>query len=242
MDPYYLDKLWDFAVNMLSVLVGGGAIVAYIELRRYQREKKAIQREEQRVAVDVISSEISVEKWVPHSGLSTEDKLRVYEHQLDGTVKSYIILLEFLLRNTTNTEVVVTRLATEEPGVPERPLESFAAEVEEVYEIYDLQTGGSVPAGFDELTTLQPSGTLTRALWIQRFFDEQLKLETPPSTIAVTVETSGGREKTHNISLRNVRAITKLRSSPKGSPYYAGAATPPPRVVEEEDLEDEIPF
>jgi hypothetical protein len=238
MSDFFADKFWDFIVNLLSVIAGGGAILAYIEWRRYQREKRVIRREEEGVAVDVVSSEIAAQKWELHEHMSADDKVRVYENQLQGTVKSYIILLEFVLRNTTGAEVVVTRLETEEPGVLEvsRGM-STPDTVDVVYEVYALQTGEYLAAQLDELIALKPNGTLGRAVWIQRAFDEAHKLETEPSSVVMKLQTSERGEVEHNIPLRNVRAITKLRYTRDGKPYYGRAATLPPR------LEDpEIPF
>lgn len=243
MSPYFGDKFWDLVVNLLSVILGGGAIVAYIEWRRYQRERRAEEREQERVALDIVNAEISDIRWVVHDRMEPEMKLRIYENRLEGTVREYTILVEFVLRNTTNTDLVITELKCDEAGLPERP---YQLRKSDVYEVFDLPTGEYKGEKLDEVVNIGPLGSLGRAVWIERSFDERQKLETPPSTVTVQVKTSEGRVVDHNIPLRLVEWVSKLEASPSGCIYYGGAKRLPPRVQrlerEEELPEEEIPF
>jgi len=227
MSPYFWDKFWDLVVNLVSIILGGGAIVAYIEWRRYQREQRVIEREEEKVAIDVVNAEISDIRWEVHERMKPETKVRIYENKLEGTVREYTILVEFVLRNTTNTELVITELQCSEAGLPKRPYELRKSDV---YEIFDLPTGEYKGVKLDDLVKLEPRGSLGRAIWIERSFDERQKLETPPSTVTVQVKTSEGRVVDHNIPLRPVEWISQANVSPGGYPYYGRAKKLPPRV------------
>jgi len=252
MTPYFWDKIWDLVVNLLSVILGGGAIVAYIEWRRYQREQEAIKKEEERLAIDVINAEIMFDTWRLHEKMDPETQLRIYKYQLEGTVRGYTILLEFVLRNTTATELVIIELRTEEPGVQRRPHE---LRKHDIYDVFDLHSGKYVGKKLDGLTTLGPNGTLGRAIWIERSFDEKQKLETAPSTIDVRVRTSEGRELTRGIPLREVEWISQTKEVGIGKKdddeyrayyvYYGRASELPPRIRalrEESWPEEQIPF
>jgi len=243
MSPYFWDKFWDLVVNLLSVILGGGAILVFIEWRRYQRERRAEEREEERVAIDVVNAEIRDSRWEVRDEMKPETKVRIYENKLEGTVREYTILVEFLLRNTTNTELVITELKCNEAGLPKRP---YKLRKSDVYEVFDLPTGEYEGIKLDDLVKLEPRGSLGRAIWIERSFDERQKLETPPSTVTVQVKTSEGKVVDHNIHLRPVEWISQMAYSPGGWPYYGRAKKIPPRVQrldrEEELPEEEIPF
>jgi len=240
MSPYFLDKFWDLVVNLVSIILGGGAIATYIEWRRYQRERRAEKREEEKVAVDVINGQIAVKRWELDDKMKSETKLRIYENQLQGTVKHYTILAEFVLRNTTNAELVLAQLETEEPGV-----QKYDFRPGDVYEVYDMQTGDLIGGYFPGVATLSPLGTLQRAVWIERNFHEKRKLETPPSTLTVGVTTSEGKEITRNIPLRDVPMVSPATFDPEDDTmWYGRAKEKPPRLrrPEEEFPEEEIPF
>ncbi|MCJ7667596.1 MAG: hypothetical protein MUP04_04820 [Anaerolineae bacterium] len=207
MTPYFGDKFWDFVVSFLSVILGGGAIVAYIEWRRYQREQRALKREEEGVAIEVVSAEIEVAKWKVVEKMSPEEQLRIYKNHLEDMVKEYTIGLEFVARNTTNTEQLITGIETEEPGIPVREGIIWNAEQFDEYVVFDLQSLKYLGYNMQSTLRLDPYATLGRCVYTRRKFDEKRRLEKAPSAIVVKVKMSEGRSVVRSITLNEVPTL-----------------------------------
>jgi len=218
MSPYFWDKFWDLVVNLVSIILGGGAIVTYIEWRRYQREQRALKREEEGVAIEVVSAAIEVARWKVVEKMSPEEQLRIYKNQLQDMVKEYTIALEFVVRNTTNTQQLITGIETEEPGIPEREGIITRAEQFDEYVVFDLQTPKILGYDMESTSTLDPYATLGRCVYISRKFDEKRRLEKAPSTIIVEVKMSEGRSVVRNITLNEVPTIPWTVIEEDGTP------------------------
>ena len=204
MSPYFWDKFWDLVVNFVSVILGGGAIVTYIEWRRYQREQRALKREEEGVAIEVVGAAIEVAKWKVVEKMSPEEQLRIYKNHLEDMVKEYYIALEFVVRNTANTQQLVRGIETEEPGIPEREGIITRAEQFDEYFVFDLQSLKFLGHNMESTSTLDPYATLGRCVYIKRKFDEKRRLEKAPSTIVVKVKMSEERSVVRSITLNEV--------------------------------------
>ena len=204
MSPYFLDKIWDLVVNLVSIILGGGAIVTYIEWRRYQREQRALKREEEGVAIEVVSAAIEVAKWKVVEMESPEEQLRIYKNHLEDMVKEYTIALEFVVRNTTNSQQLITGIETEEPGIPEREGIITRAEQFDQYVVFDLQSLKFLGYDMGSTSTLDPYATLGRCVYINRKFDEKRRLEKAPSNIVVRVKMSEERSVVRSIILNEV--------------------------------------
>lgn len=253
------DEWWNLVLQLVIVFVGaflgGGAIQAYLDWRRFRREEEALQAQRRRVAIDVIGAEIIPIRWTIHGKMSDKEKLYVYENELAGTLHSYIIGVEFIVGNLTDGEVVVTSIEVHEPPlVPlfERsgdlkdhefrydarrrpyvfhpPTQYTFSDSQGIFDIESCEylswTGGGA------YLTLPPKGTIGRAYCSWRNFFAGRKLEEPPSSLTISVQTTGGH---------TMKETVRLAEEP--FPTLLAKYTLPQVPAKEETLpEEEIPF
>jgi hypothetical protein len=118
MSEFWQQLLLQIVVSFVAGLVGGGLISAYIDWMRFRREEEEIEREEQRVSINSIRSVIAGESWRLKKSMSDKGKLYVLMNDLEGTVNEYGIVAEFVIRNLTDDEVIITSVEVKEPGLP----------------------------------------------------------------------------------------------------------------------------
>jgi hypothetical protein len=183
MDPILQDKLLDLIVNISSIILGGGIILVIIEWSRHQREKRVWAREDQLMEIDVPRADMRVSNWQIAEDMSAEDKLFIYENQLEGTVKQLLIVSHFVIRNTTGAEIIVTNYDANilyiSPG-------------EDIKRFYDLETADLISVEDIGPIKLRPHGAIARILVIDSNFDKDRRLDTIPPTLVIEARTSSG--------------------------------------------------
>jgi len=183
MDPLLREKLLDLLINIISIILGGGIILLIIELRRHRRERRVWAREDQILEIDIPRAEASVVKWQIREDMSAEEKLSIYENQLEGMVKQLVVVAQFVIRNTTGAEIVVTSYDARLLQVPPGP---------DIKNFYDLETADLISVQDVGAIKLQPYGAIARTVVIQSYFGPPRKLEEVPSTLVVEARTSSG--------------------------------------------------
>ena len=160
--------------------------------------------------------------------MSAEEKLQIYENQLEGTVKQLVAVAQFVIRNTTGAEVVITsydaRLLQVPPG---RDNKNF----------YDLETADLISVQDVGAIKLQPYGAIARTVVIYSRFGEGRRLEEVPSTFVVEARTSSGATIQGRATLSIVLRLPDIVFH-KGT-YHLKQYVEKIKVEEEED---EIPF
>ncbi len=183
MDPLFREKLLDLLINIISIILGGGIILLIIEWRRHQRERLVWAREDRLLEIDIPRADATVAKWQISDDMSTEEKLQIYENRLEGTVKQLVAVAQFVIRNTTGAEVVVTsydvRLLQVPPGRDDK-------------NFYDLETADLISVEDVGAIKLQPYGAIARTVVIHSRFGESRKLEKVPLTLVAEARTSSG--------------------------------------------------
>jgi len=250
---------WNLVLQLVVVFVGaflgGGAVQAYLDWRRFRREEEALVAQRKRVAVDVIRAEIAPIRWTIHKRMTDKEKLYVYETELAGTVRRYYIAVEFIIRNLTDGELIITGIEVEEP--PFVSLFEKSGELKDHEFRYDAQgyefvvhapadlTFSDSQGMFDiesckylgwkgggEYVTLGPKGTVGRAYCSRRQFFAGRKLQAVPSSLTISVQTTGGHTVKETVGLVE-----------ESHPFWAEKYKLPQVPAKEEMLpEEEIPF
>ena len=183
MDPFIQEKLLDLLVNIVSIILGGGIILLIIELSRHRRERRVGAREDHLLEIDIPRADLRVIKWQITDKMSDGDKVVIYEHQLEGTVRQLLIAAHFVIRNTTGAEIIVTSYDTNVLQIPPGHIrKSF----------YDLETFDLISVEDIGTIKLQPYAAIARMVILEDDFDEERKLDTAPSTLVVEAKTSSG--------------------------------------------------
>lgn len=206
MDPFLQDKLWDLFINLISFLVSGGLLLLLIEWRRHRREQRGWKREEERLEIDVPRAEMSHSVWAIGDKMSDKVKLRLYENQLLGKVNHYRILVDFVIRNTTNGELVVISYGVEETAPPG----------DKTYNLYDLASADFIEPKSLAATVLQPLGTIARTALVDRGINIRQKMDSPPTHVRIHAETSEGIRVQKEVELKEVPSTPNIGYSPEG--------------------------
>lgn len=226
MNPMLQEKLLDLLVNIVAIIIGGGLITALIEWRRHKRELATWQKEDETIQIDIPVARIAPSTWQINNKTSVADKLMIYENQLEKTVRTFVIYAEFVIRNTTPAEIVVTSYGVEVPNIP------FA--VDDV-KFYDLESFDPTDEG--NAIRLRPYASIPRVVVYFARFDKERKLERAelPTSLTVVVKTSNGKVIQNTSDLRGV-------GMPLGLEWHQGAFYPTKyyaRIVKDED---DVPF
>jgi hypothetical protein len=197
MSPFLQDKLWNLLINLVSFLIGGGLLLLIIEWRRHRREQRQWDREEARLEIDILRAEIDYGVWQITDKMPDKQKLKVYENQLLGSVHDYLILVSFVIRNTTNGELFLTSYGVEENAPPGG----------RIYRVYEQHTSNFLGSSDRDGTVLKPLGILARTILISRDIEIPQKMETAPTNARVYAEASGGVRVTKRVELEKVPLI-----------------------------------
>lgn len=228
MDPLIQDKLLDLLVNVVSIILGGGIVVAIIEWRRHQREKRIWAREDQLLEIDIPRADIRVTKWQIGAKTPPAIKLRIYENQLQDTVRELVAIAHFVIRNTTGAEIIVTSYTAKILNIPPGPDDN---------RFYDMETADLISVQDICPVKLQPYATIPRIVILVNSFDENRKLERVPSTLVVEATTSSGK------TMRGTATLSVVPHLPDVE-FYDGAYHPKRYVdkIRPPEVEEEIPF
>lgn len=226
------EKFIDLIINIISIVFGGGLILLFIEWQRHEREKKKWAEEDQQLAIDIPRAEMRVSTWQIEDGMNEQEELRIHRNQLEGTIKQLTIVVEFVIRNTTQAEIIITSYGSSIVNVPTGAVD--------IKRYYDLETFDLIEIEDIGAIKLQPLASLPRMAIIVSSFDERRKLETPPATVMVEAITSSGRVIQKNATLTVVQRFTDIS-------HYQGQ-NHPKKYIEKilastgAQEEDDIPF
>jgi len=226
MIPLLEDKLLDLLVNVIAIILGGGLIVVFIEWQRHQRELRSWKREDELIEIDIPRSDMSVFNWQISEKTSDKEKVMIYENRLENTVHRVTVHAEFVIRNTTSTEIIVTSYFGD-------VLQTPSGVDEKRY--YDLETYDLISVEDMGIIRLKPYGTIPRAFIMDSTFGKDRILDQAPTTLVVTVETSSGR---------TIQAKSTLKITPYpllGISSWGGAFHPS-KFVEKREKDEEVPF
>ncbi len=228
MNPILQDKLLDLLVNLVAIVLGGGLITLAIEWRRHKREMQNWQREDETIQIDVPVSNITRTKWKIDPKTSDKDKLMIYENQLENSIKLIIIYAEFVIRNTTPAEIIITNYGTELLSIPAGS---------DIITFYDLETFDVVSVDDFGAIRLKPYATIPRALVFVTKFDKDRKLaeDALPTTLVISVTTSSGKV------IRRSAELNLVLGWP-GVTVHEGVFVPTKFAEKFKDEEDDVPF
>jgi len=226
MSPLIQGKLLDLLVNFVAIILGGGLITLVIELRRHQRERLNWQREDEMVQIDIPRSDLRCLTWIITDKTSDKDKLVIYENILEGTIRKIFVVAEFVIRNTTAAEIIITHYDADVLQIPSG---------NDTKHFYDLETHDLISVDDIGAVRLRPYSTIPRVLVLVCEFDKDRKLESLPTTLVISAKTSSGKILQGKATLNLVNRIPDLeyfRDEYHLKKYADKVRTP----------EDELPF
>jgi hypothetical protein len=227
MDPVLQDKLLNLVVNFVSFLLAGGVLTLFIEWRRHKRESQVWAREDKFLEIDIPRAEMRGTKWVVDPKMSADKKLTIYENKLEGLWRYVVIAGTFVIRNTTNTEIVVVDYDADALNLP----------VDEK-RFYDLETMDLLDVKAVGPLKLRPLAAITRLVVMEAVIDQNHRLETLPTTISIRAVTSSGTTIQQTATLNLVPAFPDVEQY--GSSYHPKGYITKLRAMEAD--ETEIPF
>lgn len=227
----FREILYSVIIPVLSGLFGGGAVSAYIEWRRFQKEQQV---DRQKLDINIIQGSIFSTKWRAAQRARADERLYIFDNGLNDTVRSYDTCIEFGLTNLTDQELLITDMGFEiEAPLPEPPRiveydEYGDATTEAPNHIFTTAMNGvpyylHVPTGarfWDnhgyfyistkneinprDYITLPAKGTLAIAYRSLRHFFAQRTLERPPEELIIRIRLASGQEITKPAKLQSV--------------------------------------
>jgi hypothetical protein len=231
MPPIIQDKLLDLIVNFIAIVLAGGLITVFIEWQRHQREKKNWKMEDELIQIDIPRSEMIVRKWQIEENTTDENKLMIYENKLQDTVKQLTVISEFVIRNTTAKEIIITKYDVELLQIPSGGYD--------FKRFYDLETFDHISVDEIGAVRLKPYTTIPRFIIYVCNFGKNRVLDTIPTTLVISAKTSSG--KIIQSTTTSLRIIPKL---PDDLEIYENAVQPKRYVdkIRPPSGEDDIPF
>jgi hypothetical protein len=217
-------------VNVISIILGGGIVLLFIEVRRHQRERRAWQIEDQTLQIDIPRAEIRVARWIISDDMPEKDQLIILKRKLENQIRDYTAIAEFVIRNTTPAEVVVTSY-----NAFVSPITVGYGQQYEHY--YDLETYDLIDVEEIGAFTIKPYGVVPRYCVIG-WYTRGRGLEEIPSSIIVEVTTSTGK-------LIQGKAVLNVVSNDFGELQVYDSFPRPKRYLRKIGVpteEDDIPF
>jgi hypothetical protein len=227
MSPLLQDKLLDLLINIISIVLGGGLVILLIEWRRHQRERSKWAVEDAMVQIDIPRAEMHTTLWQLNGKMSDRQKVQIYENNLEGTISRLIAVIEFVIRNTTGAELVITSYDVKIMQIPS---------VDSIKEFFELDTLDLISKDDFGAIRLKPLETIPRCFIFVGNFGLRGRLEKPPTTAAIEVYLSNGNVIQGNCTL-NI-----LPTLPDDIEHYQGYWRPRKYVERIRPPEEEIPF
>lgn len=230
--------IWTLVINTVSIILGGGLIGLWIDWRRHQRELRQWAKEDKQLEIDIPRADMRVWRYQLEKHMGDKEKLQIYEGKLEGTVEKFLIVVQFAVRSTTNSDVILTSYSVDVPSL----LEGWRVSAD--YYDLDKDYEKADPRNIESLT-LRPYGSISRLCVITSkediFAKSQQRLEDPPKTVSVTATLSTGAVVQTQAALKVLESGMPGVGEHKGDYYpikYFEKENPDTYITEV----DEIPF
>lgn len=102
-------------LSLLSGVIGGGIILAWIEVQRHRHEKEEWKLKDRRIDIKVLSVESNVDRWDPSEYRDEKDKIRIYELGLINKVSEWMFIIKISYSNLTDRDIIITSTELEVP-------------------------------------------------------------------------------------------------------------------------------
>lgn len=199
----FMEKLLDLVVTIIAFAATGGVFYWIIERRRHtqeqakwKRDEEERLRKEQKLEIDVSSAVINAHVFRINDDMADDEKVDIYQNKAENKVRWYAIAVDFVIRNTTDEDLIVSKYGVEDGTPP----------MVKTIRLYDMETADCIDP--DELTpvTLKPSGIIARSGLIYRQMTPSRSIDKPPDIVRVYAFTSGKMVEAEK-KLQNVSAI-----------------------------------
>lgn len=230
-------------LSLLSGVIGGGIILAWIEVQRHRHEKEEWKLKDRRIDIKVLSVESNVDRWDPSEYRDEKDKLRIYELGLINKVSEWMFIIKISYSNLTDRDIIITSAELEVP-MPNYDIAKIEGEFKERFfplklTKYDLMKKNRIDENSFPLVLPQKSttGIVFLGKWDFRY---PYLVNNVPSSSSLLIKLDDGETRQITIDFSNAGFITELGYSSSGNPHwYPAIAISGPDL---DEADDEIPF
>lgn len=232
-------------LSLLSGVIGGGIIVAWIEIQRHRHEKEEWKLKDKKIDIKVLAVESNVSHWDPSLYNNEKEKLSIYEKGLNNKVSKWLLVIKISYSNLTDRDILITSAELEIPMPSYEISKKVSENKRQFYPItlhkYNLMektliTSFSFPLVLPQKTT---AGIVFLGEW--DFYYPYL-VSSVPSTSTFIIKLDDGMARQISIDFNNAEPIQELAYSSKGNPHWEPALVKSKVEIEEEEEENEIPF
>lgn len=230
-------------LSLLSGVIGGGIILAWIELQRHRHEKEEWKLKDKRIDIKVLSVESDVERWDPTKYRDEKEKLKIYEFGLNNKVSEWRFIIKIAYSNLTDRDIIITSADVEVP-MPNYEVAKVTSDVKErfypiKFTIYDLMKKNLIDENSFPLVLPQKSttGIVFFGKWDFRY---PYLVSTLPSSSNLIIKLDDGITRQIAIDFTNAGFISELGYSSSGNPHWYPAIAV--SGVDLDKVDEEIPF
>lgn len=230
-------------LSLLSGVIGGGIILAWIELQRHRHEKEEWKLKDKRIDIKVLSVESDVERWDPTKYRDEKEKLKIYEFGLNNKVSEWKFIIKIAYSNLTDRDIIITSADVEVP-MPNYEVAKVTSDVKErfypiKFTIYDLMKKNLIDENSFPLVLPQKSttGIVFFGKWDFRY---PYLVSTLPSSSNLIIKLDDGITRQIAIDFTNAGFISELGYSSSGNPHWYPAIAV--SGVDLDKVDEEIPF
>jgi hypothetical protein len=180
--------LLDMFKIALGGLIGGG-IVAWIEWKRYGRQKSEWKLSDKKIDIRVVDAYSTHKRWSVSTAINKDEELRIYKSKLDGKLEEWKYLVIVSVVNTSPNDILVLSAELELPQINIQKIqlsEEYKRPQElpfnNVYNYLSKEKLNDIdfPLKIEEKST---NGLVFFGGW---YFDAPNLVDMPPSTATVT--------------------------------------------------------
>lgn len=102
-------------LSLLSGVVGGGIILAWIEIQRHRHEKVEWKLRDKKIDIKILTVESNISYWDPSTYNDEKQKLAIYEKGLTNKVSEWLFVVKVSYSNLSDRDILITSADLEIP-------------------------------------------------------------------------------------------------------------------------------
>jgi hypothetical protein len=225
-------------LTIVTGLLSGGIVIAWIELQRHRHEKLEWKEKEKKVEIRIISAKSDIRRWNA-SRYDEKEKLRIFETGLDGKISYWAFLIQIVISNLLENDLLATEITLETPQpdmeMKENKNLKYEKNISSLSLIkYDLMKKDII----NDLTlplvipAKSSTGVVFYGVWN---FNYPFLTKSVPNKATFKMTLDDGTTRVENIDLIEVEYLSDIGTSASGEDHWR------PYLIKN-NIEEEIPF